>query len=100
MALFDWFRVPRQKQSASIAKERLQILLAHERTELSRPDLLPELQRDIMEVILRHIEIDRDKVVMKLDRASDLSTLEINIELPHATPKRRETEAKPALQGA
>jgi len=99
MALFDWFRLPRQPRSASLAKERLQILLAHERTELSRPDLLPELQRDIMEVILRHLEIDRDKVVMTLDRAADLSTLEINIELPHATPRRPAAET-PALQRA
>ena len=100
MALFDWFKLPRQPPSASVAKERLQILLAHERTELSRPDLLPDLQRDIMDVILRHLEIDRDKVVMKLDRAPDLSTLEINIELPHATPRRGEASGKPALQRA
>jgi cell division topological specificity factor len=53
-----------------------------------------------MEVILRHLEIDRDKVVMKLDRASDLSTLEINIELPHATPRRSDAEPKAALQRA
>jgi cell division topological specificity factor len=100
MALFDWFRLPRQPRSASLAKERLQILLAHERTELSRPDLLPELQRDIMEVILRHLEIDRDKVVMTLDRAADLSTLEINIELPQATPRRQAAESGAALQRA
>jgi cell division topological specificity factor len=96
MALFDWFRLPRQPRSADTAKERLQILLAHERTELSRPNLLPELQRDIMEVILRHLDIEREQVVMKLDRAQDLSTLEINIELPHATPRKRETATQQA----
>jgi cell division topological specificity factor len=91
MALFDWFRVPRQQRPAEVAKERLQILLAHERTELSRPNLLPDLQRDIIEVILRHLEIDREKVVVKLDRAQDLSTVEINIELPHAQPRKTAT---------
>jgi cell division topological specificity factor len=98
MALFDWFRLPRQPRSADTAKERLQILLAHERTELSRPNLLPELQRDIIEVILRHLDIEREQVVMKLDRAQDLSTLEINIELPHATPRKREATGAVAMQ--
>ena len=73
----------RKPNSAQTAKERLQILLAHERAiGGSSPDFLPLLQRDILEVVRRHLEIDSDAVDVKLERSDDLSSLEINIELP------------------
>lgn len=74
----------RQKKSATAqtAKERLQILLAHERASGDSPDFLPLLQRDILEVVRRHMKIDSDAVDIKLERSDDLSSLEINIELP------------------
>jgi cell division topological specificity factor len=84
MSMFSFFRRPRQATSAQTAKERLQILLAHERTDRSSPDYLPLLQRDIIEVIKRYVRIDGDRVEIKLDRGDDISTLEINIELPGA----------------
>jgi len=68
--------------SAQTAKERLQILLAHERSDAARADRLPRLQRDIMEVVKRHMEIDSDSVDIKVQRGDDISTIEINIELP------------------
>ena len=69
-------------RSAPVARDRLQLLLAHERTLSGRPDLAAVLQREILEVIARHIPIDQDKVVVKLDRGAQVSTLEIDIEMP------------------
>ena len=81
--MFGFFRKPREAtSSADAAKDRLQILLAHERQDRSRPDYLPLLQRDILEAIQRHVRVGQDAVDIKVERADDLSTLEINIELP------------------
>lgn len=82
--MFSFFRRARQANSADTAKDRLQILLAHERTACSSPDVLPLLQRDIMEAIARHMKVGSDSVDIKIERGDDLSTLEINIELPGA----------------
>lgn len=84
MTMFSFFRRPRQASTAATAKDRLQILLAHERAGHTSPDVLPLLQRDIMEAILRHMKVASDSVDIKIERADDLSTLEINIELPGA----------------
>ncbi|WP_294925814.1 cell division topological specificity factor MinE [uncultured Paracoccus sp.] len=83
--MFGFLR-SRKPSSAQTAKERLQILLAHERGSGggSDPDFLASLQRDILEVVRRHIEIDRDAVEIKLERSDDLSSLEINIDMPGA----------------
>ena len=80
--MLGFFRRPRQANTADTAKERLQILLSHERTGRSSPEYLPLLQRDILEVIQRHMQVGGDSVDIKLERGEDLSTLEINIELP------------------
>ncbi|MFW8634826.1 cell division topological specificity factor MinE [Cribrihabitans pelagius] len=82
--MFGFSLKPRKARSANTAKERLQILLAHERNGSARPDCLPQLQRDILEVIRRHMEIDKDAVDIRMERHEDLSSLEINIELPGA----------------
>jgi cell division topological specificity factor len=71
-----------RKRSAPVARERLQILLAHERALTGRTDLAAILQEEILAVIAKHIAIDRDKVNVKLDRGKQCSTLEIDIEMP------------------
>jgi cell division topological specificity factor len=81
MNLFGWLR---SRGSAPIARERLQILLAHERVERTQPDLLGKLREEILTVIARHVSLDRDKVQVKVDRGGTVSTLEIDIEIPHA----------------
>ncbi|MCA8883452.1 MAG: cell division topological specificity factor MinE [Rhodobacteraceae bacterium] len=83
----------RKLKSAQTAKERLQILLAHERSDGSSPDFLPTLQREILEVVKRHMQVDADMVDIKLERGDELSSLEINIELPGAQ-KLRATSAR------
>lgn len=82
MSMFGFFRRPRPANSADTARDRLQILLAHERPARDGPDVLPLLQRDIMAAIQRHMRVGEDNVEIKLERGEDLSTLEINIELP------------------
>ncbi|WP_041373582.1 cell division topological specificity factor MinE [Phenylobacterium zucineum] len=72
-----------RSRSAPVARDRLQLLLAHERSlSSSRADLAAVLQREILEVIARHIPIDKDKVIVRLDRGEQVSTLEIDIEMP------------------
>ena len=79
MNLFQLFN---RRGTAPVARERLQILLAHERAFTGRNDLAAILQEEILAVIAKHIAIDRDKVQIKLDRGAAFSTLEIDIEMP------------------
>ena len=88
MKLLSFFRA---RSSAPVARDRLQILLAHERVADGRSDLVSVLQEEILAVIARHVSVDRDKVQIKLDRGSGVSTLEIDIEMP--TPVAGELRA-------
>ena len=74
----------KRRSSAPVARDRLQILLAHERIAVGdgKDDLLAKLHREIMEVIKRHVAVDQDKVQVKLDRGNSVSMLEIDIEVP------------------
>ena len=80
--MLNILRWRRPTKSAISAKDRLQILLSHERNGPSTTDYLPLLQRDILEAVKRHLGIGGDQVDIHLERGDDLSTLEINIELP------------------
>lgn len=84
MTLLSFFRRTPRVSSAQTAKERLQILLAHERQDRSGPDYLPLLQKEILEVIRKYIQVPGEKVEVKLQRGAEMSTLEIDIELPGA----------------
>jgi cell division topological specificity factor len=74
----------RRNNSAPVARERLQVLLAHERAFVGKSDLLAVLQEEIIAVIARHVTIERDKVQITLDRGDPVSTLEIDVEIPSA----------------
>ena len=69
--------------SAPVARERLQILLAHERGLRGLPDLLVILREEILAVVSRHVELDPEKVCVRMDRGINVSTLEVDIELPN-----------------
>ena len=69
--------------TAPVARERLQILLAHERSLLGKSDLLVCLREEILAAVSRHVTLDPDKVVVKMDRGKHVSTLEVDIELPN-----------------
>lgn len=94
MSIFNFFRSP-PRPSAVQAKERLQIIMAHERAGRTGPDYLPMLQQELLAVIAKYVDIDQNKVEVKLDRGGDCSTLEVNIELPS-----RDAVKKPAANGS
>ena len=85
MSIFGFQFRPRKANTAQAAKERLQILLAHERADVATQDIIPLLQRDILEVIRRHMQVGSDAVDIRMERDEDRSSLEINIELPAVT---------------
>jgi cell division topological specificity factor len=91
MSIFSYLR--KRGQSASVAKERLQIIISHERAQRSTPDYLPKLQEEILEVIAKYVPINREQVVVNLDRLNDNSAvLELNITMPEETLPKAEKE--------
>ncbi|HEY2755778.1 MAG TPA: cell division topological specificity factor MinE [Pseudolabrys sp.] len=78
----------RRTASAPVARERLQILLAHERGLRGQPDLLGTLREEILAVVSRHVTLDPDKVIVRMDRGQSVSTLEVDIEVPNGFDKR------------
>lgn len=71
-----------RQRSAPMARERLQVLLAHERSSAGQSDLVALLREEILAVIAKHVQIDTDKVQVKLDRDTNVSMLEIDVEIP------------------
>lgn len=74
--------------SAAVAKERLQIIVAHERRRSRGPDFLQLLQRDILEVVRRYVRIAEDQIRLSVDRNGEYEVLELNIALPEAVQRR------------
>jgi cell division topological specificity factor len=90
MGLLDYFRSTRDKGSASVAKERLQILVAHDRSERRRPPYLPKLQRDILGVLRKYVEVDMSSISVNYEQEDSREILELNIILPDAAQPRAE----------
>jgi cell division topological specificity factor len=86
-----------QHTSASIAKERLKIVLAHERAGRNAPDYLPVLQKELLAVVGRYVEMTDDMIRVTLANSGDISSLEINIEIEGAKLK---SPSSPALNAA
>ena len=80
MKLFNLFR---SASSAPVARERLQLLLAHERGARNQPDLVGILREEILAVISRHVSFDPDKVRIEMDRGKSVTTLAVDIEIPN-----------------
>jgi len=80
MSFFRSLFQPR-RPSASIAKERLKIVLAHERAGRNAPDFLPLLQKELLAVVGRYVEMTEDMIRVTLANSGDTSSLEINIEI-------------------
>ncbi len=78
------FLLGEKKKSANVAKERLQIILAHERSgrNAAEPDYLPELQRDLIAVLSKYVKINAEDIRVNLERQDNLEVLEVKIELP------------------
>jgi cell division topological specificity factor len=71
---------------AAQAKDRLKIVLAHERACTSAPDYLLKIQAEILQVIAKYVEFDQDKLQLKVENEEQISRLEVNIELPRSSP--------------
>ncbi len=81
MALLDFF-LSRKKNTANIAKERLQIIVAERRRSDAEPHYLPQLRKDILEVICKYVQIDPEMVTVQLEQKDgDISILELNVTL-------------------
>jgi cell division topological specificity factor len=79
MSIFRFFN---KQTSAPTARERLQVLLAHERASVGHSDLVALLREEILAVIAKHVQVDGDSVSVKMDRGEKVSTLEVDIEIP------------------
>jgi len=86
MSLFRFFS---RAQSAPAARERLQVLLAHERASAGGSDLVNKLREEILRVISKHMQIDDDKVSVKMERGAQVSTLAVDIEIPFDAGKKK-----------
>lgn len=82
MSIFDFLLSRKKTSSAAIAKERLQIIVAHERGSRGQPDYLPALQEELITVIRKYVPIDQDQVQVALENQGTCSILELNITLP------------------
>ena len=78
----SFFRLFTRSQSAPAARERLQVLLAHERAAVGDSDLVTKLRDEILRVSSKHKQIDDDKVSVKMERGPQVSTLAVDIEIP------------------
>ncbi|MCO6392951.1 cell division topological specificity factor MinE [Aliihoeflea aestuarii] len=79
--------------SAPAARERLQVLLAHERASTGKSDLVNVLRDEIMAVIAKHMQIDSEKVSVKLERGDKVSTLAVDVEIPFDAAKTKKKAA-------
>jgi cell division topological specificity factor len=93
MGLLSYFR-PTPQGSAAVAKERLQIIVAHERSgHRYSPGWLPALKRELMDVVRKYVSIDQDHIKVHLDRKDNYEILELNIVLPEESNIRKEASS-------
>ena len=91
MSILNFLRVKSpKKNTASLAKERLKIVVSHERIKRRESDFLPLLQQELIDVIAKYVEIDKEQVKVELEQVGDRSVLELNVTLPSIA------EAEPA----
>jgi len=83
MSLLNYFRLSSQPRSATVAKERLRIIVEHERHLGSSPlNYLPMLQKELLAVVRKYVLIEEDKISINLERNGEYEILELNITLP------------------
>ena len=81
MSLLDYFKTSKPN-SAKLAKERLQILVAHERSARNQPSYLPELQQELLKVIRKYVKVNQEDISVHFESDDEQETLELNIVLP------------------
>ena len=80
MSILNYLR--KRNPSAKMAKERLQIIISHERSQRNAPDYLPKLQEEILTVIAKYIPISQEQVSVNVERMGDNAVLELNVTMP------------------
>lgn len=88
MSFLSYFQ-SQKKSSAAVAKERLQIIVAHERTQRDGPDYLPMLKEELLAVVRKYVPVDQEAIRIELDRDGDYEVLELNITLPEGKAPAR-----------
>jgi cell division topological specificity factor len=86
MSLLSYFFGNKPK-TASVAKERLSLIIAHERGANRAPDFLPDLQRELIAVISKYVNVGPDDIKVQLEKQGNCEILEVNITLPDQQPK-------------
>jgi len=85
MNLLKFFRKNKKERStASLAKERLQIIVSHENSRQDGKDIIQQLQKELLEVLQKYVKVDQDLIKVQLERNGDQSVLELNVTLPDA----------------
>jgi cell division topological specificity factor len=88
MGILNYFRSTKKSNSASLAKERLQIIVAHQNVGKKHADYLPQLKQDLLKVISKYVEISIDQVQVQLDTDDkNCQVLELNVTLPEQDNK-------------
>ena len=96
MKFLDYFR--RSPKSASLAKDRLSIIVAREHTGgRNTPDYLPQLQQELLAVLARYEVIDLANVTVNVERNGDTEVLELNVVLPDGTSVVKAAAREPAV---
>jgi cell division topological specificity factor len=100
MAILDFFR--RKPATAELAKDRLQIVVARERASTGDrvESYLPQLQRELMQVIAKYEKLDMDMVSVAIDKKGEAEVLEINIVLPEERRPARSVRTRPAVMAS
>lgn len=93
MGIFSFFKTTKEDQSAKVAKDRLQVLIAHERTGRNGPDYLPMLKQDILDVIKKYVAVGDDALSVQLESQDNCDVLELNITLPDDAATDEESSA-------
>lgn len=95
MSIFEFLFGKKDKKSANLARDRLQIIIAQQRTNLntenSTPDYLPTLQKELLEVLSKYVKIELEDINIAHEKRDGIDMLELNITLPE-NKKRAELQ--------
>lgn len=100
MGIFSFFRSRNNDTSAKVAKDRLQVLIAHERSDRNGPDFLPMLRKDILDVIKKYVEVGDESVSVNVGQQDECDVLELNITLPEDDSKMKVEPSEDARKRA
>jgi cell division topological specificity factor len=83
------FNLFNRRTTAPVARERLQVLLAHERASIGQTDLVAVLREEILAVIAKHVTLESENLRVRMERGEQMSTLEVEVDIPAGAAKVR-----------